>query len=362
MFVMLLSRKFIKSLALLYCALSVCFGTADIPTPHYFNEKAISKIRHFTKHSYIVAQDFHERERTGDALEAYVHVGGENLFSFRGKTGFEFISHEQAMGAIYRRDNTIYVSYHGSHFLSDWFTDFNAQSVTAMDRHGFHGNLHSGFSNAVFSSYDSMLRQIKAAIGATSVRDLDFIFCGHSLGGALATIAARQFSVLNTEESDRKRIKLVTFSSPPVGDSVFAANYKVDVPLALRFYHGGDIVPNVPEALFQHVGHPIKILFLEPTVNLLSTPQGLGVLRRVFGMNEAADLQNLIIAAYSIQFAAIVTIVPAAIKLMHLVPEEDVILKAFNYEKCRAGDENYRGVSWWDYTRNPVIAYIYSKI
>jgi pimeloyl-ACP methyl ester carboxylesterase len=370
----------------------------DLPATHHFDDAGIAAVRHFTKHSYIVAQQFHEWRREGDRLEGEVNVGGERLHSFSGRTGFMAFPREQAIGAIYRGGNTIYVSYHGSHFVSDWITDFKAWATPA-DPHGFGGRLHYGFSETVQSSYDSMLRQIRATIGDTPLRELDFIFCGHSLGGGLATIAARQFSALNggalpvgggapvntllPPDFDRNRIKLVSFSSPPVGDREFAVEYRRQVPVALRFHHGGDVVPGIEKLIFNHIGYPIETLFLEPSASLLTTSPGLHTLRETFGtvtqqnfvgasVHVAADVvlattRNVPRAAvigYAVKGGAylidgVSRLVPPIIKLMHLIPEEDVILKAFGVEKARAGDDDYKGPSWSDYTRNPFMIWFY---
>lgn len=406
-----IKMKTSKPLLLLGLSFSLnLYAAADLPSPRHFNETEIATIRHFAKHSYIVAQQFYEWERVGDALEAAVDVGGEHVRSFRGRTGFTIVPHEHAIGAIYRRDNTIYISYHGSHFASDWVTDFKASKAVvglpmntpAAKRHGFEGNIHFGFSETVLSSYESMLRQIRAIQGATPINDLDFVFTGHSLGGALAVIAARQFSVLNggtlaaaegalpidpllPADFDRKRIKLVTFSAPPVGDLIFAARYREHVPVALRFHHSTDVVANLEKLLFKyisHVGHPVEMLFLEPTASLVTTAPGLHTLGETF---RTVGKQNCVGAAAhtladgvllgprggcyaAIGYAAkagaaavdgVSRVAPPLIKLMHLVPEEDVVLKAFAFEKARAGDDDYKGPSWFDYTRNPIIAWCY---
>jgi hypothetical protein len=86
---------------------------------------------------------------------------------------------------------------------------------------------------------------------------------GHSLGGALATIAAMDLESGN-HDPDRKHIiqkkvdvkSVYTFGSPRVGDGVFAEIYAERLGFkTYRLTHGRDVVPSVPNTLlgFRHV-------------------------------------------------------------------------------------------------------------
>jgi predicted lipase len=71
---------------------------------------------------------------------------------------------------------------------------------------------------------------------------------GHSLGAALATLAADRLPDVQG---------LYTFGSPRVGDKGFQAHFRVK---AYRLVNGKDIVPTVPgEGPFRHVGELIPI-------------------------------------------------------------------------------------------------------
>lgn len=74
-------------------------------------------------------------------------------------------------------------------------------------------------------------------------------FTGHSLGGALATLAAKRYN----------RVRgLYTFGSPRVGDLEFRNHYSAT---HFRFVNDDDIVPRVPPQalLYHHVGEMIFI-------------------------------------------------------------------------------------------------------
>lgn len=78
------------------------------------------------------------------------------------------------------------------------------------------------------------------------IRDVDagkrLIFTGHSLGGALATIAALEFAL---KYPDRD-VVCVTFGSPRVGSKGFKEQFDRMVDLSYRFVNERDVVPHAP--------------------------------------------------------------------------------------------------------------------
>ncbi|GAB5354218.1 hypothetical protein AAMO2058_000101000 [Amorphochlora amoebiformis] len=81
---------------------------------------------------------------------------------------------------------------------------------------------------------------------------------GHSLGAALATIAALDLKTRYHGEYD---VRLVNIASPRVGDHSFARLFKNSIPHALRVVNSRDIVPGLPKffCLFKHIGHEVTI-------------------------------------------------------------------------------------------------------
>lgn len=104
--------------------------------------------------------------------------------------------------------------------------------------------VHIGFN----SIFNSMLPGIKQFI--TSVNGIQNIHCiGHSLGGAIATLAADWF------KSHRKQsVKLYTFGAPRPGLLLFAGNltHKLGRHNIFRAYHATDPVPMIPLFPFVH--------------------------------------------------------------------------------------------------------------
>jgi len=102
--------------------------------------------------------------------------------------------------------------------------------------------VHSGFKEQFFSINTHLEKKIKA-------HDT-IIFCGHSLGGALATIGSLYYAF----QYPNKNIACVTFGSPRVGDGAFVSYFNQRITNTLRYVNDNDPVPCVPTRWrFKHV-------------------------------------------------------------------------------------------------------------
>lgn len=99
--------------------------------------------------------------------------------------------------------------------------------------------VHAGFLSAL----ESVWGEIEAALLKLSC---PVFLTGHSLGGALATLAATRYMPT----------AVYTFGSPRVGDAAFVAAYSQLAPRIHRVVAGEDIVTTVPPSLlgFEHIG------------------------------------------------------------------------------------------------------------
>jgi len=107
------------------------------------------------------------------------------------------------------------------------------------------GNVHSGFDRAL----EAVWQGVKA--GLDRFREYEFLFTGHSLGAAIATLA----SSLQQPKS------LYTIGSPRVGDQAF-----VDGLSGLdnhRYVDCCDLVPRVPPEVFDYAHIPGKIQYID---------------------------------------------------------------------------------------------------
>ena len=104
------------------------------------------------------------------------------------------------------------------------------------------GRVHSGFKAALEGVWDDLLPEIQKL----DEEGVAIWVTGHSLGAALATLAA--------DRLDRVQ-GLYTFGSPRVGDYEFQRRFRPKN--AFRFVNGKDIVARVPPyGRFRHVGKP----------------------------------------------------------------------------------------------------------
>jgi len=103
--------------------------------------------------------------------------------------------------------------------------------------------VHAGFTEAL----DSVWHEIEAALAQL---DCPVFYTGHSLGAALATLAAARHAPS----------AVYTFGSPRVGNQAFIASL-CDIPI-YRIVDDEDIVTTVPsEALgFRHVGAELRLI------------------------------------------------------------------------------------------------------
>jgi triacylglycerol lipase len=127
---------------------------------------------------------------------------------------------------------------------NDIRADANATSVLAETV----GMVHGGFKKEV----DDLWPMLETALMG-NVQPL--WFCGHSLGGAMATISAGRCFLSHIESVPNQ---LFTFGSPRVGNKRYVNQVKLE---HYRYVNNNDIVARVPPALlgFRHCGSEIYL-------------------------------------------------------------------------------------------------------
>jgi triacylglycerol lipase len=137
-------------------------------------------------------------------------------------------------GFVYSDDESCIVSFRGSLSAGDWITNALIQLVPWAGE----GAVHEGFKSALDCVWVALSESIKAASAGRKLW-----FAGHSLGGALALLAAERMRV----ETGRIADGIYTFGMPKVGNSVFAsAVEKHHGTQAFAFLNEGDFVPWLP--------------------------------------------------------------------------------------------------------------------
>jgi len=151
--------------------------------------------------------------------------------------------------------------------------------VTRLNRipglkHVLVGYVHTGFWDAYASVRERLHRVIRKYL---MEEEYQLFVTGHSLGGALASLASMDLSVhtlplVNAVWANRRglaphadfegrcSIVMYNFGSPRVGNNVFRKAYNRLVPHSFRVVVDGDIVTGIPPRTFyQHLGTEVII-------------------------------------------------------------------------------------------------------
>ncbi|KAG8464983.1 hypothetical protein KFE25_012346 [Diacronema lutheri] len=151
-------------------------------------------------------------------------------------------------------DGFVTLAFRGTKQLSDILTDVDALP-TRFGAAG--GRAHRGFAKA----FDSVEPQIHALLAEALPNGGRVLLTGHSLGGALAQLAA--VAIANASTAERPlRALLVTFAAPAVGDGTFARELRAAAEPCggLRVYNTDDPIPHIATTLgYKHAGVPIVL-------------------------------------------------------------------------------------------------------
>lgn len=147
--------------------------------------------------------------------------------------------------------------------VKDWFTDLMIGAVFAPA--GL-GKVHQGFDTA-YRVIQSPLRQL---LSDWKADDNPIWIAGHSLGGALAVLAAVDLT-LNRKLPVQG---VYTFGQPRVGDRTFARSVKRTLGDRLvRFVNNQDVVPQVPTpGMLLSYWHPVPETRFDRDGNLVEKP------------------------------------------------------------------------------------------
>ncbi|NEP61288.1 MAG: lipase family protein [Symploca sp. SIO2G7] len=152
---------------------------------------------------------------------------------------------------IFRTDSCIVLAFRGSQEIRDWYTNFSTQlRKFTIRREGqtaissYKGRVHTGFFLGWASIEKEVLAQMKHWQEALKPgKTLPPLFVtGHSLGGALATMAAASL-----QDNNMPVAGLYTFGQPRVGDLSFTRHLNTTLEgKVFRFINNNDVVPHVP--------------------------------------------------------------------------------------------------------------------
>lgn len=96
--------------------------------------------------------------------------------------------------------------------------------------------VHSGF----LASYLALRSEVHNVISMTR-RSTDYVFCGHSLGGALARLAA-----VDVQYNFNAHVSVYTAGAPNIGNKAFEESFEKRIDHSHYYVNNGDPVPVVP--------------------------------------------------------------------------------------------------------------------
>ncbi|MDP6554473.1 MAG: lipase family protein [Pirellulaceae bacterium] len=160
---------------------------------------------------------------------------------------FHFVDAGGTQVFLAANDDCVLVCFRGTEVgeIGDWITDTRMKLVAGP----MNGKVHAGFYDAlskVWQVVDDILRRLDPR-GSKAV-----FLTGHSLGAALATLAAARWHDIG------RRVKAVyTFGQPRTGDHSFARNFNFAFMAAtFRIVNQNDLVTRIPPRSFgySHLG------------------------------------------------------------------------------------------------------------
>ncbi|MBW7474670.1 lipase family protein [Paenibacillus oenotherae] len=188
---------------------------------------------------------------------------------------------KELFGFLLESDKAAILAFRGSGSAVDWVNDFIAYQVKFTPVSGG-GSTHCGFTNVYMSARDRIMGLLD-----NIPRDKPLFITGHSLGGALATLAALDIASNRGPEG----IIVYTFASPRVGDPQFARTYNRLLPNTFRIQNEHDIVPHLPPLIYQSPTTKKNYLYMHVK----------GDVKRSFRMGSVAG--NHILYSYFVDLA-----------------------------------------------------------
>lgn len=172
--------------------------------------------------------------RSADQAEQALTALGLHDFLFESGLGTQAV--------VAQDDDYVYVAFRGSEAIEDWLT--NAKFLPSTREQGV--RIHTGFIDALDEVWDEIQVAVVAAAKPA-------VLTGHSLGAALASLAA-----LRLTNGISPVAAVYTYGQPRTGHGDFRSLYDAALgDVTYRFVNHVDLVARVPLLLqgYRHVGH-----------------------------------------------------------------------------------------------------------
>jgi triacylglycerol lipase len=212
------------------------------------------------------------------------------LTQWLGQNGFKLVESldvDDTQGFLAQAEGVAVLAFRGTEQkLKDWVTDAKFEFVDGAAS-GVPGRVHVGFAEAlapVAARLDQLVAQLKD-------RRVLFHVTGHSLGGALATLAALRFG--RAPQTACPIHTVHTFGSPRVGDAAFVQAFDaLFQDRSYRFVNDEDLVTRVPPRALEY-DHVSDIIYIDESGRL---QRDIGYWYRFlnFATNALGDLQQAV--------------------------------------------------------------------
>ncbi|ETN81548.1 triacylglycerol lipase [Necator americanus] len=143
--------------------------------------------------------------------------------------------------AVIHEERAIVLSFRGTTDMKQLFAEITDSTFKEWENWTYGGNVSKYFYDAFTSLWNGGMES-DFEILKKQYSEYEVWITGHSLGGALATLAASMVA----GKHNRTTVKLVTFGQPRVGDQKFADEHHKMVKFSYRVIYWSDVVPTVP--------------------------------------------------------------------------------------------------------------------
>jgi len=115
--------------------------------------------------------------------------------------------------------------------------------------------VHYGFLRAYASIQSSLKEILEGLVSKMNGNACEILVTGHSLGGALANLAAVDWAGWGISTN----IHVCTFGTPRVGNARFASHSNEVIPKNFRVVNDRDVVPRMPTGDYHHPGCTVMV-------------------------------------------------------------------------------------------------------
>ncbi|WP_170265078.1 lipase family protein [Salibacter halophilus] len=220
--------------------------------------------------------------RFGDNQKKWTLIGKEEFgpyFPFEVPSGFERLSTFYVennllpwksrynkvlpIGVLLRNGSDHYLIFRGTLAAVEWYHDMLFTQKQWSNGSSEKLLVHSGFNDL----FDTVRTAVDLAIDSAQIGEGKLTITGHSLGAALATLSALEWSDLKP--------RLITFGSPRVGNSIFAKTLEKSVSFHQRIEHIFDPIPNLPpesvKPFYSEYAHAGEQLLIKGSIDTISS-------------------------------------------------------------------------------------------